>query len=722
MSYYKSAIWILFFLLFCSFIAGNPLHVQAATAKVNVDVANIRSAPNTKSSVSGQIIKDTSIKVLKREEGWMQIQYGKVNGWISESLVTLQVFPLTVTADLANLRKGPGTNFAQTGQVKKGMVLIGLEKSGDWYQVQGANGDFVYINADLVATKGSVSNTATQPPPVTTPSRSESVTAPQVYLDKNLMKFEVEPIIRDGRTLVPLRAIFEAMGATVEWESNTSTVTARNESIMVQLRIGDNFALVNGVRTEIDVPAQLLGGRTLAPLRFVGETFGGKVDWNSANRVINIISKDAGQVDEHSTSDSNVVNEPRADLDEVKVAFTTEVSGLKIAITSDKMKDMQLQETNNTLNYIFSKSYISTAVSINQQAGAGQININGNNEGEQVKLGISIPSGLNFQRSTENNGKTEVVLIPNAVVGVERQPFGSNGERIIVKTLAPTTYSNNMSGDDMKVTINATKIGLGQSNYTFGGSKFLKQVELDESSTSMLGVRISTNEKAKFTVGQSDDKKEVHILFIPSREAVPNNGIVVLDAGHGGGDTGARGTNTNEKDINLDITLKAGKILEKNGIKVHYTRTTDIKVELEDIATYANMMNAELFVSVHNNSATNKNANGTETYFYAPIDNSALYMQKDDRERIASLLMAELSKLNREYRGVKQKNLSVLRNANMPSALVEIAFISNAEEEALLRQENFRQRAAQLIADAIISYMKGSSASQRPINMNEVMP
>ena len=97
---------------------------------------------------------------------------------------------------------------------------------------------------------------------------------------------------------------------------------------------------------------------------------------------------------------------------------------------------------------------------------------------------------------------------------------------------------------------------------------------------------------------------------------------------------------------------------------------------------------------------------GTETFFYAPIDKPELYIQKDERSRLATLIQNELiSLLARNNRGVKENNLSVLRNTNMPSALAEIAFLTNPEEEQLVQQNDFKDLTAQAIANGILAYL-----------------
>ncbi len=112
--------------------------------------------------------------------------------------------------------------------------------------------------------------------------------APSVVLDGRQLTFDVQAVVENNRTLVPLRAIFEAMGATVTWNQDTQTATAFKDSTTVVIKLGSTTPTINGQIQQLDVPAKAINGRTLAPLRFVGEAFGGSVSWNQESQLITI--------------------------------------------------------------------------------------------------------------------------------------------------------------------------------------------------------------------------------------------------------------------------------------------------------------------------------------------------------------------------------------------------------------------------------------------------
>ena len=112
-----------------------------------------------------------------------------------------------------------------------------------------------------------------------------------VYINNKQLNFDIYPITEKDRTLVPMRAIFEALGAEVEWENETQTATATKEGITVSVTIDSNRMLKNGEEIELDVPARLVGdSRTLVPLRAISEAFGCQVEWDEELQRVDIYS------------------------------------------------------------------------------------------------------------------------------------------------------------------------------------------------------------------------------------------------------------------------------------------------------------------------------------------------------------------------------------------------------------------------------------------------
>jgi len=223
--------------------------------------------------------------------------------------------------------------------------------------------------------------------------------------------------------------------------------------------------------------------------------------------------------------------------------------------------------------------------------------------------------------------------------------------------------------------------------------------------------------------------------------------VVVLDAGHGGKDPGKiAGKNMFEKDIALKIVLEVGDLLEKTkGIKVVYTRKTDVFVELKERGRIANKADANLFVSVHCN-AHNTQAEGAETWVLgthankqnfevAKAENAVILLEDNYKVNYKgfdpnspesvigltlmqeeyldqSILLASIiqngfaENLNRTNRGVKQAGFVVLHQTYMPSVLIETGFITNTNEGAFLNSAAGQQKFAISIYDGILNYHK----------------
>ena len=220
--------------------------------------------------------------------------------------------------------------------------------------------------------------------------------------------------------------------------------------------------------------------------------------------------------------------------------------------------------------------------------------------------------------------------------------------------------------------------------------------------------------------------------------------IVVLDAGHGGHDSGNLGSGFVEKDIALKIVLEVGAVLSKNpNIKVVYTRDKDVFVDLFKRGQIANKANADLFVSVHCN-AHHSSAHGTETFVLgthrnktnfevAKKENSVIFLEDDYKknyagfdpnspESVMSILISQeeyldqsiqlasliqkkfTNKLKRNNRGVKQAGFIVLHQTVMPSVLVETGFLTFREEGAYLNSKKGQHDMSISIADAILEY------------------
>ncbi len=225
-------------------------------------------------------------------------------------------------------------------------------------------------------------------------------------------------------------------------------------------------------------------------------------------------------------------------------------------------------------------------------------------------------------------------------------------------------------------------------------------------------------------------------------EPVDRFDTVVLDAGHGGEDKGARGrAGLVEKELVLDLALRLREVLEAEGIRVVLTRASDEFIPLERRTAIANDARADLFLSIHANAASVRRARGFEAFFLsleasdeaarqlaerenaafpeakapASSDDPLLALlgdlianeQSHESDALARLVEREFAALDASpSRGVKQAPFVVLMGLQMPAALLEIGFITNSGDEAALKRESHRDEIVAAIARAVRSYAR----------------
>lgn len=171
---------------------------------------------------------------------------------------------------------------------------------------------------------------------------------------------------------------------------------------------------------------------------------------------------------------------------------------------------------------------------------------------------------------------------------------------------------------------------------------------------------------------------------------------ICLDCGHGGKDPGAIGNGLKEKDIVLRVGEKVTKILRRHNVEVAHTRTSDVFVELHERARIANNAKVDIFVSLHCNAFSSASAQGVEVFSY-PSSTKGKMLAKDILDSIIA------DKLYTKNRGVKHDNFAVLRATKMPSALVELGFISNTEDIEIM--VNKQDELAAAVAKGILKHL-----------------
>ncbi len=487
------------------------------------------------------------------------------------------------------------------------------------------------------------------------------------------LKVPLDPITFNNRSLVPIREVFEALGAKVDFINETREVIISGNNIDIKMQIANPIAYVNG--EEVEVPGGVapklitkvgVVTKTMVPVRFVSERLGMQVDWSGERGEIVITGSVGADEEEKLTIKSPVITKKNS---------TTTV----ITIASDK-------------------------------AITGNINPNVTSAGV---LYFDIADAV-----YEGVSKTDV---NHAAVLAVRYGLHDDYTRVAIDMQNYKNYAIETSADKKEISITVVaKEGAAESGEEEDNTDNETESESEETTP-------------------AEEEITVTVDLDAMKKYTASNGIkyVVIDAGHGGKDSGAVGSITEvtevdeaaseeataqqiientttyyEKTINLAVAKLVQKNLQDAGVKVIMTRTGDTYPTLSERSVLANQNDAAMFVSIHVNSAANApNANGIEVY-YANKNNNDFY-GLTSKKFASTVLDKMLEETDARSRGVKSENYYVIRTSLMPAILIEVGFISNADEIKQLIDPAYQQKLADGISAGILAHIDDVTVPDR---------
>lgn len=568
-----------------------------------------------------------------------------------------------------------------------------------------------------------------------------------------LTGLKMPPIVLNNFTLVPAREVFEAMGATVEWKKDLEQVYVKYNDKLVVIPIGSTKAYVNGQATTMQTAAKIINNKTMIPLRFVATSLGMQVSWDTKTRVAdidtgNISSGDVVEATEETTT--TVAPVITTTTEQTTTTETTTEETTTVASTTETTTEQTTAaEVNNISAITFSKgnSYkdiitiegdynpdVSKAFSSDNKTLTLSIN-NAKLVADKGNIdeGAYISSGYYYQ----NNGNVVTVSLnlKDSNMAVDIRQLGNNKTTVTVTYASSnSTDSNNSSSSNSnsslsgncgydaenarfyfknngsinikniieldnyndlnyKLTLNGDYTSIF-SNTTYPvNSSYINNIVVNSTATSTV---ITFSEKKIMTVLMSEADGYIYIKPVLPKERYSK--IIVLDAGHGGSDPGASGNGLIEKNLTLSMLNKARALFDSDGtIKCYATRTTDTYPSFNDRTDLGNDV-GDAFISIHINAAANTSAAGTETYsLYANDQGNGLTSYGLASEILKNLL----SQLGTKDRKVKSENWIVLRQSKIPASLIEIGFITNSGDAAIMGSDAGQQKVAQAIFDSV---------------------
>lgn len=568
-----------------------------------------------------------------------------------------------------------------------------------------------------------------------------------------LTGLKMPPIVLNNFTLVPAREVFEAMGATVEWKKDLEQVYVKYNDKLVVIPIGSTKAYVNGQATTMQTAAKIINNKTMIPLRFVATSLGMQVSWDTKTRVAdidtgNISSGDVVEVTEETTT--TVAPVITTTTEQTTTTETTTEETTTVASTTETTTEQTTAaEVNNISAITFSKgnSYkdiitiegdynpdVSKAFSSDNKTLTLSIN-NAKLVADKGNIdeGAYISSGYYYQ----NNGNVVTVSLnlKDSNMAVDIRQLGNNKTTVTVTYASSnSTDSNNSSSSNSNLSLSGNcgydaenarfyfknngsvniKNIIESDNYndlnyklTLNGdytsifsnttypvnSSYINNIVVNSTATSTV---ITFSEKKIMTVLMSEADGYIYIKPVLPKERYSK--IIVLDAGHGGSDPGASGNGLIEKNLTLSMLNKARALFDSDGtIKCYATRTTDTYPSFNDRTDLGNEV-GDAFISIHINAAANTSAAGTETYsLYANDQGNGLTSYGLASEILKNLL----SQLGTKDRKVKSENWIVLRQSKIPASLIEIGFITNSGDAAIMGSDAGQQKVAQAIFDSV---------------------
>jgi N-acetylmuramoyl-L-alanine amidase len=540
--------------------------------------------------------------------------------------------------------------------------------------------------------------------PLAVPAVVHAENAISLFLDGKPLPTEVPPVLVEGNTLVPVRVIAENLGAKVGWDGNERKVTVKDASVSIEMTIDRPQVKVNDSDKTLEVPPKIINGNTMLPVRFVSETMGVQVTWDELTRSVflyqpsNVLAQSIGG-DKLPTTDS-VIQVAEANPASPANPVNPVVSPAKPANPVNPSKPIeQLEKPASTT---------SPATGTQTSRPSGDTPKNSPTTPNKAS-GIALGSSVNI--TLPATGQTAPANPP-----VRTDRVVSNNPSI------PDVTAVQLVGDRIYIqstgTVGAPKVtALGnpdrlvidipnsELSTTMNGQPAYQNGEISVSSKFTDKIRYSLFSDKPSTVRIVLDLKE-KAQAIPVQTNFPNQTVlqlktnakykIVLDAGHGGHDSGAVSiTGKFEKDFTLSMVKKVSALLEQvPGVEVLMTRIDDTFVELDDRAAFANDNKADVFVSIHGNNYTATTA-GVETY-YGRDDSIAL------ANKIHPYILAATGFPDRK---VRQEDFRVVLKTTMPAVLLEIGYLSNPEEEAPMYTEAFQDRVAAAIVKALKDYL-----------------
>ncbi|MFB9275208.1 N-acetylmuramoyl-L-alanine amidase [Cohnella cellulosilytica] len=456
---------------------------------------------------------------------------------------------------------------------------------------------------------------------------------PKLILDGMELEPQVPPFLLNSTVMVPVRIATENLGYKVDFDNSKKQVTVSNGKKKLVMTVDKPTAYLDGTPMEMTKPPLIQSQFTLIPLRFLGESLGVQVFWDNQIKSVFMYSP-------VETEPGGSAGKPSDPSDGGLIGIVEPGEGSDGSGGGTPPDTAVPPAVTGTLNEIYYDA-ASEAVVLKYD-------------------GLIVPRDFKL-----DNPKRIVIDVPNGQFASEFVPSAdfsrlSEGQIPVAEHEALRSIRYSMFGTDTKA-----------PRFVLDLNRAWDYELLNDPGAGTLTIALKRppQDKSLYTV--------------------------VLDAGHGGTDPGAISiTKRTEKEFNLAVVLKIQALLEGDErINLIMTRTDDSYPTLQDRYNLANSVQADIFVSVHANSSTSPNTNGTETYY-----------TREDSKAFAALMHSVFApSTGLKDNGYKKHsvNLAVTTKTTMPAILLEVGYLSSSIDEPQLWTEELQNRVAEAVATGI---------------------
>jgi N-acetylmuramoyl-L-alanine amidase len=525
---------------------------------------------------------------------------------------------------------------------------------------------------------------------------------PRVVVNGVDVPLAAPAVVLNGQVLAPMPGLFDPMGAISAFYETTQTIVVTNRlRTTVQMRLNDTTALVNGKPARLPAAPAQIGSHVFLPVQAVFALLGAWAKFDEAEGAVFVSSQITAitpqivdgvlRVGVEATGPLQVETHVLRNPDRLVVDFLNaalRLSGREYPVNEAgviRIRTGQFQ----------SKPYISRVVFDLQQPVEIQVATAPNSYLVTLEVRQQGPGPADVAQPSDPQATT--LVAPGAgsvkITGVSFQEDGSAG-RLALETTGPMEFKIREFKFPDRLAIDligAVFVPVKQDVSVNGTSVIAVRAAQFTATPPVTRVVVTLKRKLNYVVSRSAG----HLLVDLSTGSAQGH-TVALDAGHGGRDPGAIGpTGLREAEVVLDVAQRVRDLLSQDGVRVLMIRDSDSTVELDDRTRMAREGGATVYVSIHANASTRAAVNGTETYYLTPQSLALAQMIQDELGAVLGI----------PSRGIRTANFIVLRDNDVPSVLVETAYISHADDEAHLRDQEFRQEIAEAVHRAIMRFL-----------------